>query len=27
MQGRFRAVGQGYASGPAGIATDFGLSV
>jgi hypothetical protein len=24
---RFRAVGQGYASGLAGLATDFGISV
>jgi len=24
---KFRAVGQGYASGLAGIATDFGVSV
>ncbi|MFC0602867.1 TerD family protein [Streptomyces palmae] len=24
---KFRAVGQGYASGPAGLATDFGLAV
>ncbi|WP_425577313.1 TerD family protein [Streptomyces enissocaesilis] len=24
---KFRAVGQGYASGPAGLATDFGIAV
>ncbi|WP_240496585.1 TerD family protein, partial [Streptomyces torulosus] len=26
-QWKFRAVGQGYASGLAGLATDFGISV
>lgn len=26
-EGEFRAVGQGYASGPAGIASDYGVNV